>query len=121
MPGMDGLTLARAIMADLSIAGTRLVALTSLGRPAATEELKLAKIDAYLVKPVKQSRLFDCLAIRWPEAIVRETSPSRMDRSLPEPLESHPQSGKGRILLAEDNRTNQRVSLGLLTKARLRR
>ena len=61
MPGMDGLTLARAIKADPTIAGTRLVALTCLGQACSSEELKLADINTYLVKPVKQSRLFDCL------------------------------------------------------------
>ena len=61
MPGMDGLTLARAIKADPTIAGTRLVALTCLGQACSAEQLKLADINTYLVKPVKQSRLFDCL------------------------------------------------------------
>jgi hypothetical protein len=37
------------------------VALTSVGAACSTEELKLADIDTYLIKPVKQSRLFDCL------------------------------------------------------------
>jgi signal transduction histidine kinase/AmiR/NasT family two-component response regulator len=62
MPGMDGLNLAHAIKADSLIADTRLVALTSLGQACSSEELKLADIDTYLIKPVKQSRLFDCLA-----------------------------------------------------------
>ncbi|MFI5337781.1 MAG: ATP-binding protein, partial [Opitutales bacterium] len=61
MPEMDGLTLARAIKADPAIASTRLVILTSLGNVMSNEELKAAGIDAYLVKPVKRSRLFDCL------------------------------------------------------------
>jgi signal transduction histidine kinase/DNA-binding response OmpR family regulator len=117
MPGMDGLTLAQAITADPSIGSIRLVALVSLGQTCSPEELKLAKIDAYLVKPVKQSRLFDCLANTPATAIVPEavaepdlTAPSG---ALPEP---QPQFGKGRILLVEDNRTNQLVSLGLLRK-----
>ena len=42
MPGMDGLTLARAIAADLAIAGIRLVALTSPGQTC-TEEFKLRR------------------------------------------------------------------------------
>jgi CheY-like chemotaxis protein len=61
MPGMDGLTLARAISAELPIASTRLVALTSLGHTYSTE-FSLANIDGYLAKPIKQWRLFDCLA-----------------------------------------------------------
>ncbi len=62
MPGMNGLALARAIKADFLIDGIRLVALTSLGQAFNTAELGQAKIDTYLVKPIKRSRLLDCLA-----------------------------------------------------------
>jgi CheY-like chemotaxis protein len=56
MAGMDGSTFARAISADLPIAGTRLVALTSPGTNA-HGEIKAGTIETYLIKPVKQSRL----------------------------------------------------------------
>jgi two-component system sensor histidine kinase/response regulator len=111
MPGMDGLTLARAISADLSIAGTRLVALSFLGQTC-TEELKLAGIDNYLIKPVKQSRLFDCLINTIGEAPVLHAV-AKSDRAA---SPADPQPDKARILLAEDNRTNQRVSQALLQK-----
>jgi CheY-like chemotaxis protein len=61
MPEMDGLSLARAIKADAAIAATRMIVLTSLGQALSAEEWKMASIDGYLVKPIKQSRLFDCL------------------------------------------------------------
>jgi CheY-like chemotaxis protein len=62
MPEMDGLTLARAIKGDRTLAVTRLIVLTSFGQAFNSAELKNANIEAYLVKPVKQSRPFDCLA-----------------------------------------------------------
>jgi CheY-like chemotaxis protein len=111
MPGMDGLTLARAISAELPIAGTRLVALTSPGRTS-TEELKLANIDTYLIKPVKHSRLLACLASAVGEAPVD----NRIAKSDQPASQADPQSGKVLILLAEDNRTNQQVSHALLQK-----
>jgi signal transduction histidine kinase/CheY-like chemotaxis protein len=111
MPGMDGLTLARAIAADLAIAGIRLVALTSPGQTC-SEEFERAAIDTYLIKPVKQSRLFDCLVNTIGGAAVLQTV-AKSDRPA---LQTDPQPGKARILLAEDNRTNQRVSLALLRK-----
>jgi len=117
MPGMDGLTLARAIKADPTIAGTRLVALTSLGQACSTEQLKLADIDTHLIKPVKQSRLFDCLINAMGKAPIRDIV-SKSDLS-PAPADSSQldrQPGKARILLAEDNHTNQLVALGLLRK-----
>ena len=61
MPEMDGLTLARAIKGDPILAGTRLIVFTSFGQAFSPAELKATGIEAYLVKPVKQSRLFDCL------------------------------------------------------------
>jgi two-component system sensor histidine kinase/response regulator len=111
MPGMNGLTLARAISADLAIAGTRLVALTSPGQTS-MDELKLANIDTYLIKPVKQSRLLDCLASVGGGAPVDD----RIAKSDQPVSQADPQSGKVLILLAEDNRINQRVSHALLHK-----
>ena len=61
MPEMDGCTLARAIQADTTLAGTRLIVLTSFGQTFSPEELAESGIEAYLVKPVKESRLFDCM------------------------------------------------------------
>jgi len=61
MPEMDGLALARAIKSEPTLAGTRLIVLTSFGQALSSAELKEAGIEAYLVKPVKQSRLFDCI------------------------------------------------------------
>jgi len=117
MPGMDGLTLARAIKNDPAIAGTRLVVLTSLGQACSTEDLKLAHIDSYLVKPVKQSRLFDCLVNAMGKSTVRNAVSEpilSVSAAHSQPLDGQPE--KARILLAEDNYTNQRVALGQLRK-----
>jgi two-component system sensor histidine kinase/response regulator len=117
MPGMDGLTLAREIKADAPIAGTRLAILTSLGQAYGTQELKLADIDTYLVKPVKQSRLFDCLANTMGKAVVCDTAgKSDLSASPADSSQVEPPREKARILLAEDNQTNQRVAEGLLRK-----
>jgi two-component system, sensor histidine kinase and response regulator len=61
MPEMDGFTLAAAIKADRALAGTRLIMLTSLVHAVPSVDLEQHGIEAYLGKPVKQSRLFDCL------------------------------------------------------------
>jgi two-component system, sensor histidine kinase and response regulator len=117
MPEMDGFTLARSIRADPAIAGTRLVVLTSIGQALTAHELRNAGIEAYLVKPVKQSHLFDCLmnAIGEPAAETFFVHPAS---SLPvsSSLEPTPHRKRPRVLLAEDNIINQKVTLGQLQK-----
>jgi CheY-like chemotaxis protein len=81
MPEMDGITLARSIKADPTIAATRLVLLTSLAQALSAEELKVSDIDAYLVKPVKQSRLFDCIVTAMSKAVSPSTF-AAADRNL---------------------------------------
>ena len=79
MPEMDGFTLAAAIKGDPALADTRLIVLTSMGHALRSAELKQLGIEAYLVKPVKQSRLFDCLV-----------SEVRSRAKVEQPLASHP-------------------------------
>jgi PAS domain S-box-containing protein len=62
MPEMDGLTLARAIKADPAISGTRLVMLTGFSKQINPEEPRAAGVTDSCFKPVRQVRLFDCLA-----------------------------------------------------------
>ena len=115
MPEMDGLSLARAIKDDPAIAATRLIILTSLGQIMSTKELKAAGIDAYLVKPVKRSRLFDSLV----EVIGRTKAENVFSKTTFSPTTPPPAIDplpKIRILIAEDNRVNQKVALAQLKK-----
>jgi signal transduction histidine kinase/DNA-binding response OmpR family regulator len=115
MPEMDGMTLARAIKADPSISATRLIILTSMGYMHSQNELKAAGVDAYLVKPVKQSRLFDCLVNVLGRAAAEHVfaAPSRDAPSVPA-QEDLAIARHTRILLAEDNIVNQKVALAQL-------
>jgi signal transduction histidine kinase/CheY-like chemotaxis protein len=70
MPVMDGWALAAAIQAEPMLAGTRLIILTSFGQSYSPEELEKAGVVAYLMKPAKQSRLFDCMANALDKAMV---------------------------------------------------
>jgi PAS domain S-box-containing protein len=116
MPEMDGMTLAKSIKADPLISSTRLIILTSMGYAHTQEELKAAGVDAFLVKPVKQSRLFDCLVNVLGRAAAEHvfTKPAK-DAPQPErPAAEAPKVNKTRILLAEDNAVNQKVALAQL-------
>ncbi|HEY8994020.1 MAG TPA: PAS domain S-box protein [Lacunisphaera sp.] len=114
MPEMDGLSLAKAIKSDPVISSTRLIILTSLGHVMSKQELKNIGIEAYLVKPVKQSRLFDCLV-----DVVGQTQAERIFAKPASPLPGTAATvapGRARILLAEDNAVNQKVALAQLRK-----
>ena len=108
MPGMSGLDLARRIKSEGSIEGARLILLTSVGLRGDAAEARRSKIDGYLSKPVRQSDLYNCLAVvmgRPAEEYVLVTRHSLSEKRPPL---------QGRILLAEDNPVNQEVILALV-------
>jgi PAS domain S-box-containing protein len=116
MPGMDGADLARAIKADETLAHTRLVLMTSYGARGDARNMQEAGFAAYLVKPTRQSDLFDCLSTVLAGADVAQPPRPIVTRHAIREL----RRGAVRILLAEDNITNQQVALGILKKLGLR-
>ncbi len=103
MPDMDGISLAKRIHADPATASTRVLMLCSLGDHLAASELREAGVEEYLVKPVKQSRLYEALATmfsRNPKTANPRTTPPACLPAL-----------SARVLLAEDNPVNQKVAL----------
>ena len=109
MPGMDGRTLARIVTGDETLRDTRLVLLAAR-RP--NQGADLHGVAATLAKPARPKALLDCL---W--TVVTGSAPDGpATPCVPrhEPRAVRPRAG--RILLAEDNRTNQDVAMGLLEK-----
>ena len=116
MPEMDGLALAHEIKADRLISSPRLVLLTTLGRKLDSELLHSAGISACLLKPVKQGRFYNCLV-----AVKAGVEPPEEESvlALPAGAEFKPTQlarKDYRILLAEDNSVNQKVTLLQLRK-----
>jgi CheY-like chemotaxis protein/HPt (histidine-containing phosphotransfer) domain-containing protein len=74
---------------------------------------KAAGIEEYLVKPVKQSRLYDCLADVMSQAGSEAAQPEPSAGVLPATSAA---AHAERILLAEDNMINQKVALRQLLK-----
>ena len=118
MPEMDGIMLAKAIGKEPLIANTKLILLTSLGRQFSTETLKAAGIAACLVRPVKQSALYDCmvevLAKPSASATLHRARMIRKSASPEPPASTAPRSL--RVLIAEDNVVNQKVAMRQLRK-----
>ena len=116
MPGMDGEALGRIVASEQRFAGTKLVMLTSLGQRGDARRLAESGFSAALVKPVRQSELFDCLTSVLGDAGI-PTQQQPPDNSCR--LRKLPRTNV-RVLLAEDNITNQQVALAILGKLGVR-
>lgn len=107
MPGVDGFTFAQWIRDDSRLCETPIVMLTSSGRPGDEERRRRLEIYSHLLKPVKQSELFDVIvrALSDVEDGDGETADRKSAKSGVDAL---------RVLLAEDNVINQRLAVGAL-------
>jgi len=112
MPGMDGTALGWAIRADSRLNGTALVMMTSLGQDREAGELQKIGFAACLWKPVRRSDLFDRLAT----ALVGGNQVHPVKRADENSSPTARFRCGARILLAEDNITNQQVAVGILRK-----
>jgi PAS domain S-box-containing protein len=106
MPDMDGFAVAGAVKADQRFAGTRLMMLTSSGRPGDAARCRELGISAYLTKPVRQADLFDAVSSLFGAA-------PRIAPALPSVTGA---ARRARVLLAEDNLVNQRVARSMLER-----
>ncbi|MFO7556214.1 MAG: response regulator [Desulfobacterales bacterium] len=114
MPDMDGEALGRNIKKDPNLAGTLLIMVSSIGTRGDVARLKDIGFAAYLTKPIKQSQLYDCLnttSRMWKEKIQAQDMPIVTRYSLNEDKKR-----RVRILLVEDDVTNQKVALNILRK-----
>ena len=105
MPGEDGLSLADRVRGDAALKGTKMIMLTSLGTG---ENLAKTALDAWLTKPVRRARLHDTMA-----SVVtgRPEAARQQGRDGGEKITYHT-----RILVAEDNITNQLVAVKVLER-----
>jgi len=115
MPGMDGESLACAIKADRDLRETRLVLCSSLGQSGINQRLEEIGFVAALTKPLRRPELKEALAAAISG---KNTAPSR-DNGTPV-LALGQGFRSARILVAEDNTTNQQVAVGILRNLGLR-
>jgi signal transduction histidine kinase/ligand-binding sensor domain-containing protein/DNA-binding response OmpR family regulator len=113
MPGCDGFELGHRIVSDERFKATRLVLLTSAQGIRGAEDFAKLGFAAYLLKPVSQRELRECLGCvmsldgeHWHE----RTQPIVVAGRIRDLFDHQ------RILLAEDNLVNQKVACGTLGK-----
>ena len=122
MPEMDGFTLAERIRRNPDLEGATIMMLSSSDRTSTVVRCQALGISVYLVKPIKQSDLFNAIVDTLGQNSNSRTD-ERMDRSLEErtrrePMieEDHKSETMFRILLAEDNAINRKLAEELLRK-----
>ena len=126
MPDMDGEQLCHAIKKDPALNATVCIMLSSMGMRGDAARMKAAGFSAYLTKPVRQSDLYDALAVVWATShqargsaalVTRHTLiESRAAKKATPEAAPQPGMSRGRLLVVEDNVVNQRVAMRQLEK-----
>ncbi len=104
MPGMNGQELAAMITANADLSGTPIIMLSSCDQPISSQELTTIGIDSYLVKPVREKRLFETI-VKTLTFDAQQEKPAQAAITKP----AAPISEKTEILVAEDFPLNQDV------------
>jgi two-component system sensor histidine kinase/response regulator len=110
MPGMDGFTLVKCIQQRRELAGVTIVMLTSIGQRGDAAHCRELGISAYLLKPARQSELFETLC-----RVLRKSPPTESPALITRHTLREERS-RLQILLAEDNVVNQTLAVRLLEK-----
>jgi two-component system sensor histidine kinase/response regulator len=115
MPDCDGAELGRIIIQDATLQSTRLILLTSSGQRGDGQLFAEIGFAGYLLKPVAQRDLTECLMMA-----LAETADTWRGQRQPmitrHALRAQRTRTRNRILLAEDNLVNQKVALRILEK-----
>ena len=111
MPGMDGEQVIRAVRSDPSLQQVKIIILTSMSQRGDAARLQAMGCSAYLLKPVKQQLLYDAIA-----AITGQDTGQSGEIVTQRSIAGKKREGL-RLLLAEDNPTNQKLAVILLEKA----
>jgi two-component system sensor histidine kinase/response regulator len=115
MPEMDGEETLRSIKNDSEIKHVAVVILTSIGERGDAARLEAWGCAGYLLKPIKQSQLFDTIV-----TVLSQNKTETKKRSIPIVTRhtlAEQKRQKVRILVAEDNPMNQKLAVTFLTKA----
>ncbi len=121
MPSMDGEAVGCAIKADKRLAGAKMVMLTSLGMRGDAQRFQEIGFAAYSTKPIRHQDLKVVLSqVLMDRDGVESMLQPNAARHTAREKQNLFTGRKLRILLAEDNITNQKVALGILKKIGLR-
>ncbi len=110
MPGMDGIEALRQMKSDPELARLPVILMTAFGREEVVSQAEAVGVDAFLIKPIKQSVLYDVMMNVFGETV------ECIDQMA---TSSEPLAGLhgARVLLVEDNLINRQVASEILACA----
>lgn len=114
LPKPQGAILVPMIRSDPTLAQIKLIVMTTSDRLDTVQELEGMAISGYLIKPVRTSRLLDCLASAFaPQELENQ---GQVSCEQEEAIAENPKPAKSslKILLVEDHEVNQMVTLNQL-------
>ena len=111
MPVMDGIELVRAIKADPTFGGMKIIMLSSLDAAADVQRALALGVEYCLTKPVRADELRACIAAASGTAPLPSAEPRQPSEpdgtALDGPVTAH-------VLLVEDNAINREIALAML-------
>lgn len=120
MPGKDGLQLAKELKIHPVGSLVRLVILTSLIQRGHAELARQAGFLAYLTKPIRHDQLANCLkTVLGVPGLAEQVTAPPVTTPAPQLITRHTLAETGtalRILVAEDNLINQKLTVRMLEK-----
>ena len=114
MPGMGGDVLGLLIRADARFAELRLIVLTAMGMPGDAKHFKEIGFNGYATKPLRYEEVKSILVLTLQNPATALLSV--VTRHTVRESEKIFAGSNARILLVEDNHTNQQVCLGIIKK-----
>ncbi len=109
MPDMDGFEVAERIASDSALASIPVIMLTSAGKYGDVARSRKLGVAAYMMKPIKQSELFDGMV-----SVLGRANPSQAEGA--ESSCAEVAARALHVLLAEDNAVNQRLAVAILER-----
>jgi PAS domain S-box-containing protein len=119
MPDADAIAFAKMVRGDAAIGGTSLIHLLASNAAGNEAAMREAGISSYAAKPVGQGELFDAMTVALAHdaiPLARSAMLQRADSSAPPPNVPPETRRSIRVLLAEDNFLNRKLTMSQLDK-----
>jgi CheY-like chemotaxis protein len=113
LPDMDGAAFAASVKSDPATHGTIIVMLASIGSWREARRLEGSHVDACLVKPIRQTKLYEALSAAWSNRNLASLA------AHVKPLAGHDPDRctdqvPARVLVADHNAVNRKVAVRML-------